>query len=52
MDTFSSEVMCVDQNSPLTSRTDPSLAAHAVVGPALLEHLDAMYGYALVLTLA
>ena len=50
MDTFCQEVMCVEQNSALMLLTEPPSADHAVVGPALLEHLDALYGYALVLT--
>ena len=50
MDTFSPEVMCVEQNSSLIPLAEPLPAAHAAVGPALLEHLDALYGYALVLT--
>ena len=50
METFCSEVMCVDQNSILMSPARSQPAAHPVVGPALLEHLDALYGYALGLT--
>ena len=57
MNTFSLEMVrshidspCIDQSSSSMSLCKPPLAAHSVVGPALLEHLDALYGYARVLT--